>query len=144
MKREILFKAKRVNNGQWIEGQLAYFFDNKETPYIMPNCYFGTREMGEYDDEENPILSDEIALGGFISVHPETVCQFTGKLDVNKNKIFENDVVQYSENPLNKVVVSWNKRTCGFVLNKPNYQTEFTRMSGLGKLKVISNIHDND
>jgi hypothetical protein len=142
MKREIKFKAQRLDGKGWVVGQLAYFFDSEKTPYIMPNCYFGTRELGEYDDDDNPILSDEIALGGFIAVNPETVCQFTGKLDINKNNIFENDIVQYSENPLNKVIVVWNKRTCGFVLNTPNYKNEFTRISGLGKLKVIGNTHD--
>lgn len=141
MKREILFKGKRVDNGEWIQGQLAYFFDQKETPYIMPECYFVTREMGE-DENDEPIISDEICFGGFIAVNNETVCQFTGLLDKNGNKIFENDIVYHGENPLNKVVVVWNKRTCGFVLNRPNYQNKFTRISGLGKLKIIGNIHD--
>lgn len=93
MKREILFKAKRVDNGQWIEGQLAYFFDDKETPYIMPHCYFGTREMGEYDNEDNIVLSNEVALGGFISVHPETVCQ---SFDCGSGSFYEDDKVMYN------------------------------------------------
>ena len=142
MSREIKFKAKRLDGKGWVVGQLAYFFDNKETPYIIPKCYFGTREMGEYDDEDNPIISDEIALGGFIAVHPETVCQYTGKLDINKQEIFENDIIQHSENQLEKLVVSWNKRSFSFVIEKDSYGKNFTRLTGLGKLKVIGNIHD--
>lgn len=141
MKREILFKGKRVDNGEWIEGQLAYFFDQKETPYIMPKCYFATREMGEDEDFE-PIISDEICFGGFIAVKTETVCQFTGLLDKKKNKIFEDDIVQTSENPLNTTTVVWNNRTKGFVLDTPNYKNQFTRITGLGKLLLRGNIHD--
>ena len=94
--REILFKGKRRDNGEWIEGQLAYFFDNRETPYIMPHCYFGTRELGEYDDKDEMIISDEVAFGGFISVQHETVCQFTGEVDKKGNKIFEGDWLNVS------------------------------------------------
>jgi hypothetical protein len=103
MKREILFKAKRTDNGGWIEGVLAYFFDNKETPYIMPKCYFATREMGE-DENDETIISDEICFGGFISVQTDTVCQFTGLTDKNGNKIFEGDKIVFSDHKIVQVV----------------------------------------
>lgn len=123
MKREILFKAKRVDNDEWVKGKSLI-------QGVIEGREFVQIEHSDFDNYRQ------------YEVHHETVCQFTGKLDVSKNMIFENDIVYHGENPLNKVVVIWNKRTCGFVLNRPNYQNEFTRISGLGKLKIIGNIHD--
>ena len=37
MSREILFKAKQANNGEWVEGYYArYGFTGKEKHYIVP------------------------------------------------------------------------------------------------------------
>lgn len=89
---ESLFRAKRADNGELIEGVLAYFFDNKENTMIMPSCYFGTRDFGDEDENENPIISEHIALGGFISVIPETVCRYTGR-EIKGVKIFSGDQI---------------------------------------------------
>lgn len=160
--REILFKGKRADNGNWIEGQLAYFFDDKETPYIMPKCYFATREMGE-DENDETIISNEICFGGFISVNPETVCQFTGEVDKDGDKIFEGDICEssYYNTPLaysnkkpsytnlNQVV---KFRVGAFVLKNMEEYDDFTRrmrsetyldyIKSTLTIKVIGNIHD--
>lgn len=117
MKREILFKGKRVDNGEWVEG------------FLLKD-----RVLGCY-------ITEGLGASG-IEVHPETVCQFTGLIDKKKNKIFEDDIVQTSENPLNTTTVVWNNRTKGFVLDTPNYKNQFTRITGLGKLLLRGNIHD--
>ena len=75
--REILFKAKRIDNGEWVVGQ------------YVNTCYPGK-------DKET---------GHFIVVYPNkyheiytsTICQFTGLCDKNGEKIWENDIFKFND-----------------------------------------------
>ncbi|MCB5881041.1 YopX family protein [Lachnospiraceae bacterium EP-SM-12S-S03] len=73
--RKILFKAKRKDNGKWVEG------------YLMDENYINV----PFDDYD--------ACGRFddpIEIDPDTICQFTGLTDKNDKKIWENDILRYS------------------------------------------------
>ncbi len=74
--REILFRGKRVDNGEWVEG---YYWTNEVGNHFI-------KVVRDFDDNfvSNPSKSD-------FEVDPETVCEWTGLEDKNNKKIFEND-----------------------------------------------------
>ena len=70
--REILFRAKRKDTGEWVEGY-----------------YVGI--TAENTHEKHSIISINNAIE--FEVVPETVCEFTGLKDVDGKRIFEHDTV---------------------------------------------------
>lgn len=71
MNREILFKAKRKDNGEWVEGLPGYDMSGNIAE-IETHKSFGDCRIYEID--------------------PDTICQFTGLTDKNGKKIWENDI----------------------------------------------------
>ena len=126
--REILFKAKRKDNGEWVEG---YY---RSIPcmgmlehYIMPRN--PKNRMEQY------------------AIAPDTLCQYTGLTDKNGRRIWENDIVSaWSEgkNAIGKVI----RRADGLYIMYPAYQNkEFwglcPKKNGKTTVEVIGNIFDN-
>ena len=73
--REILFRAKRIDNGEWVEGCLV--IDHSRS------------NLFEYRIQ--PVESGTLYAS---PINPETLCQFTGLYDRYGNKIWENDILK--------------------------------------------------
>lgn len=136
MEDRYLFKAKRIDNGEWVTGQYVKGLDmyGKEVHLIFePTTIFYS--SGETD--------------GWSEIDPSTICQCTGEKDRNDKLIWENDIIAYwdtysTDNGLAEAdcigKVVWDDETLSFqVTNRLSAES----YEVLGECSVIGNIFDN-
>lgn len=118
-----IFKAKRLDNSEWIYGHLCY--DQSEGKYYITDM----------DVAHN--------------VDPNTVCQATGSKDCQGNMIYDGDLLQTEKYPEHIVTVTWNnyKACFQYIILKDDtrkksemYRTHF--FDEMNQFKIIGNIYD--
>ena len=129
MNNRYLFRAKLIDNGEWVEGDLVH-----SVYKINDTC------VGKY--------------GSYVGIHQvdkSTICQCTGLKDKSGKLIWENDVVEIEEhqdnvNGLYKVIYCENSH-CYALKRSVDFHYNFFTFSDLNGFetssKVIGNIFDN-
>lgn len=123
MEDRYLFKAKRVDNGEWVQGYIVkYGYTGREKYYIVP----------EYASDLYSFLID-----------PSTICQCTGLKDENGNLIWENDIVKTK---VGTAKVVWNKSVWRIKWLKNDLWRKdlyYWAVEDIQRVEVIGNIFDN-
>lgn len=122
MNREIKFRGKRIDNGEWVYGDLLQPTEICDI-YEIANC--------------------ESIDGTRYEVIPETIGQYTGLHDKNEKKIYEEDIVKITgskEIDIGKVIYEYN----GFIVDVMNMDRFYGRVHLLEKFtEVIGNIYED-
>lgn len=128
MDREILFRGKRLDNGEWVEGNLVV----KKDPLLKTDyCFILAQGKGD----------------SFVTWHkvdPSTVGQYTGLTDKNGKRIFEGDIVEgcdFTPEDGGYGVVGYDDGA--FEITGNNIEGTFHENYWGVDLEVIGNIHDN-
>lgn len=137
--REILFRGKSMDNGEWVNGSLIHAGDYccilEDEEKLHPHCWpYLDSECGTFDGYATP-------------VDPFTVGQFTGLYDRNGKRIFEGDILRCClGDKIDIGVVQYDDRIAAFiVLFTDGVLTflDFFTAKVETWYEVIGNIHDN-
>lgn len=116
--RELLFRGKRTVNGEWIT----------ESDCIMP-----------IHNIRGTLIKLWLKDRGWVDVIPETVSQYTGLTDANGKKIFEEDIVRYSNGFGH---IEWAQLHGAFMCVEENGEY-WEWLDNMYDIEILGNIHDN-
>lgn len=130
MNDRFLFRAKRIDNGEWVEGFLIFEKDRAFIAHRVCEVMISYSKTGE-----------EYGFGNFIEVDPSTICQCTGLKDKNGKLIWENDIIKCKEII---TAVSWSTKYASYVLTRKGwlYDHFFGESQNTEECEVIGNIFE--
>lgn len=137
--REIIFRGKRIDNGEWVEG---YLFDDGKGPVGSHRFFVGDIVVNNNTDSTSDEYSVEIA---FEEVDKATIGQYTGIQDKNGKRVFEADIITVPWSQYRWIVKFCDGQFLG-VSEKKLRSNEFSADIIVGcsnGVEVIGNIHDN-
>ena len=120
--RDILFKAKRIDTGEWVEGLITFMWGQYHI--INPN-------------DENTAYP----------IDTDTICQYTGLNDKNGHKIWENDIVFVTDEEGNSGQVDTGVGEIDFLEGlwyiSGRVRNALYDINKVFNIEVIGNIFDN-
>lgn len=131
-----LCKAKRIDNGEWVEG------------YVIYDQYTQECEIMRAIKKDASDSLDRATIWLWDKVHPSTVCLWTGKTDMNGVKIFEVDRVRNRRSG-HVQLVQWQEDIASFMLVEPDDLKEKAEprdslIATERRYEVIGSIHDKE
>lgn len=128
MEDRYLFKAKRLDNGEWVKGALVY--DDRDRLYrIITEINYSTGTCLTTDNAPRVDLS--------------TICQCTGLKDENDKLIYENDIIRCK---VGTAKVIWDKSEWRIKWLKNDLWRKdlyYWAVEDIQRIVVIGNIFDN-
>lgn len=131
MEPEILFRGKRLDNGEWVYGWYCKYAFGR---WPIKSCIIPSKQA------ENGCVEH-------VEVDPATIGQYTGLTDKNGVKIFEGDIVRFADlrnrDSMHQVIYEgWRWNLSNFY--ETGYDCPCCGFSeGTGCMEIIGNIHDN-
>ena len=131
--REIKFRGKRVDNGEWVYGDLIQYESGEVSIF--------SKKLSKYGYEATEMYKRDRII-------PETVGQYTGLTDKNGKEIYEGDIVKFEDVSGYKdgcASVIWHEDSCGYYLENDDdniYDTLYDFTPSY-QMEIIGNIHEN-
>lgn len=123
---EILFRGKRIDNGDWVYGSL------------IDGIYGAVPVIATL-----PSMDDDFTLDfEYDHVDPATLGQYTGLKDKNGKKVFEGDIIRKTNEGRHPQIFTANIRT-NFRVNEEVYYSPCDHFTESCEYEIIGNIHDN-